>query len=95
MKAKRLNYFMSPDDEASLSGELLAVFPQLAFLDGNRWSTEMPVTRPSIDACSSLTVYLWNEVIYVLGRHAAELSRNGLKLVAAFGRNEVFEAEHV
>jgi len=64
MRSKRLNYFLSAKDEASLSADLIAAFPEIAFVDDCRWKTVDPPCKPSIDTCDSSYVYLWNKAIF-------------------------------
>lgn len=41
---------------------LIDRLPNIRFIDGARWPSEVPPTKNSIDECSSSLVYLWNEV---------------------------------
>lgn len=64
MRSKRLIYFLSATDEASLSANLLNAFPEIAFVDDCRWESVEPPCKPSIDTCESTYVYLWNKAIF-------------------------------
>jgi len=64
MKIKRLIYFFTPQDEERLSCALRQQFPDLKFLDDNRWATETPLEVGGLHLCKSHYAYLWNKAIF-------------------------------
>jgi hypothetical protein len=67
MAVELANYFLASDDERELSVELCALFPSLAFVDGQLWDDATPPIQKSISECASGLAYLWwRDLVQVL-----------------------------
>ncbi|MDP3857568.1 MAG: hypothetical protein Q8Q73_07390 [Stagnimonas sp.] len=53
-------FFFLEEDEVALSASLAGVLPSLRFLDDNRWESDAPVWRDTIEDCRSRFVFLWD-----------------------------------
>lgn len=60
---KQLQLFLTCSDEREISLELIAIRPEIAFIDDNVWETNLPFLATSIDMCSSQRIYLWDRNI--------------------------------
>jgi hypothetical protein len=60
---KQVQLFLVSDDEREISVALRAIRPSVRFVDDNVWDEATPTLAPSIDACRSRLVYLWDQSI--------------------------------
>jgi len=58
---KQVQLFLMPGDEQEISLAIQAIRPHVRFLDDNVWDGALPMLAPSIDACRSRFIYLWDQ----------------------------------
>jgi hypothetical protein len=56
---KSAYYFFNEEDEEEVSKNLVARFPGLKFVNGQRWPTSEPPIVDGIHLCTSRSAYLW------------------------------------
>lgn len=62
-KTKSLNLLLSPSDEVELDVALKKLVPSVVYIDGQRWPTELPPTKPTFLECQNSPIYLWDPTI--------------------------------
>ncbi len=59
---KQVQIFLDPTDEIALTHSLREAIPSIRFIDGTRWPTPTPPSRPSIGECSDRRVFAWDPI---------------------------------
>lgn len=58
------HYVFTSEDERLFSERIKNQYPEAVFIDGIRWPTSQPPTKPSLSECEESWAYIWNPVIY-------------------------------
>jgi hypothetical protein len=96
-RTKRIQTFLTDEDELTFSRELLSEIGDIALIDGQRWASEEPPLIKSIPQASGSEVYLWDRsaVPVIAGRPRPDGSFQGplSGIVIQFERSRLVDGE--